>query len=183
MFRQLHSSTGDHPTSPFTISEPQNPYVDWRNFVVQETRVTDYKAAKLRKGSSGSRFLLLRPRSPTNTLRISKPQYFVDRRVFLEFGRVDRQFLGLKIVKESVGSLPSKWGLKGWKLGEIKGGNKNPNWWLERFNLHFCRRARKWYLLDMVIYVFHAMKQRSCLPIYLNPLLRHRCHRNNVYFF
>ena len=45
----------DHfPMSPFTVLEPQNPWID-QFYVVQERRATDYfKASKLCKGSSGS---------------------------------------------------------------------------------------------------------------------------------
>ena len=41
------------PTSPFTILEPQNPGID-KFYVIQERRTTDFRAAKLGKGSSGS---------------------------------------------------------------------------------------------------------------------------------
>ena len=40
------------PTGPFTILEPQNPWVG-EFHVVGERRTTDFKAPKLRKGSSG----------------------------------------------------------------------------------------------------------------------------------
>ena len=42
----------DCPTSPFTILEPQNPWID-EFYVVQKRRATDFKAPKLWKGSSG----------------------------------------------------------------------------------------------------------------------------------
>ena len=52
-----------HPTSPFTILEPQNPWID-EFYVVQERRTTDFKALKLRKGSSGNRpFHIFRPQN------------------------------------------------------------------------------------------------------------------------
>ena len=43
------------PTSPFTILETQNPWID-EFYVVQEHRATNFKALKLRKGSSGRRY-------------------------------------------------------------------------------------------------------------------------------
>ena len=41
------------PTSPFTILEPQNPWIN-EFYVVQKRRATDFKATKLWKDSSGS---------------------------------------------------------------------------------------------------------------------------------
>ena len=41
-----------HPTSPFTILEPQNPWID-EFYVVRERRTTDFEHPKLGKGSSG----------------------------------------------------------------------------------------------------------------------------------
>lgn len=42
-----------HPTIPFTILEPQNPWIDVF-YELQERRATYYKAPKLGKGSSGT---------------------------------------------------------------------------------------------------------------------------------
>ena len=50
--REQESYKKDYcPTSPFTILEPQNPWID-EFYIVQERRVTDFKALKLWKGSS-----------------------------------------------------------------------------------------------------------------------------------
>ena len=43
--------TAKYPTSPFPILEPQNPWTD-KFPLVRERRVKDFKAPKLRKGSS-----------------------------------------------------------------------------------------------------------------------------------
>ena len=42
-----------YPTSPFTILEPRNPWMD-EFHVFQERLATDFKAPQLGKGSSGS---------------------------------------------------------------------------------------------------------------------------------
>ena len=41
-----------YPTRPFTIREPQNPWFD-EFYLVQEVRVTDFKAPKFWQGASG----------------------------------------------------------------------------------------------------------------------------------
>ena len=67
-------SHGPCPTSPFTILEPQNPWI--RQFhELQERQATDFKAPKLWKGSSGGRHtaaLLIRRFDPTENLLSSR---------------------------------------------------------------------------------------------------------------
>ena len=46
-----------YPTSPFPILEPQNPWIDEFD-LVREHRATDFKAPKLRKGSSTNYYCL-----------------------------------------------------------------------------------------------------------------------------
>ena len=51
--KKNRSGEGMHPTSPFTIFEPQNPWID-EFYLMQERRATYFKALKLWKGSSGN---------------------------------------------------------------------------------------------------------------------------------
>ena len=52
-FSYSNAQAAVHPTSPFTIQEPQYPWIE-EFYVVQKRRATDLKAPKLWKGSLGS---------------------------------------------------------------------------------------------------------------------------------